>query len=409
MSSALQQLFASLTAGIGNAGNDLLARVQLVGLTGQFVVGLVVGLVWRPCVGPTLGAAIVLASQGTNLAQAGSMMAVFGIGAALPLVALAYVSRSAIGRTRSKLLHAGKAGKVLLGAIMLALAALILTGADKPMEAWLVEHSPAWLTQLTTSIARRCGEGLSRYLSRPHHVHSVAPPTDPDLLMACLQPGDVLLVEGQSRVSVAIKYLPQSPWSHAALFVGTAGRPTDAEGRPRCFLEADLREGVRLVSVAEFADLHTRVCRPVGLTAAEIDTLVGTAVARLGHQYDLKNVIDLARYLLPTPPVPVRWRRRMLGLGSGAPDLKCPLQGVRMSAHGPCIVIGQRPLDAFQFAADIGQMDVVQHCQRRAGCNAGDGRQLQRLQQVRNLQGFGQNGVESGLARARQVPAPGTG
>jgi hypothetical protein len=69
---------------------------------------------------------------------------------------------------------------------------------------------------------------------------------------------------------------------------------------------------VRLVSVAEFADLHTRVCRPVGLTAAEIDTLVGTAVARLGHQYDLKNVIDLARYLLPTP-VPVRWRRRMLG------------------------------------------------------------------------------------------------
>ncbi|EPB7243785.1 lipo-like protein, partial [Pseudomonas aeruginosa] len=88
---------------------------------------------------------------------------------------------------------------------------------------------------------------------------------------------------------------------------------------PRCFLEADLREGVRLVSVAEFADLHTRVCRPVGLTAAEIDTLIGSAVARLGHQYDLKNVIDLARYLLPTPPVPVRWRRRMLALGSGDP------------------------------------------------------------------------------------------
>jgi len=150
MSSALQQRFASLTAGLGDAGNHLLARVQLDGLTGRFVVGLVLGLVWSPCVGPTLGAAIVLASQGTSLAQAGLMMAVFGGGAALPLVVLAYVSRSAMGRTRSRLLHAGKAGKVLLGTIMVALAVLILTGADRPMEAWLVEYSPAWLTQLTT-------------------------------------------------------------------------------------------------------------------------------------------------------------------------------------------------------------------------------------------------------------------
>jgi len=173
--------------------------------------------------------------------------------------------------------------------------------------------------RILDGLARRCGQGLSRYLSQPHHAHSVAPPTDPDILMTCLRSGDVLLVEGQSRVSVAIKYLTQSTWLHAALFVGTTDRPADAEGLPRCFLEADLCEGVRLVSVTEFAGLHTRVCRPVGLTAAEIDTLIGTAMARLGHQYDLKNVIDLARYLLPPPPVPVRWRRRMLGLGSGDP------------------------------------------------------------------------------------------
>lgn len=175
------------------------------------------------------------------------------------------------------------------------------------------------MESILDAIARRCGDGLCRYLSQPHHEHSVAPATDPDLLMACLRPGDVLLVEGQSRFSAAIKYLTQSTWSHAALFVGTAGRPVDAEGRPRSFLEADLREGVRLVSVSEFADLHTRVCRPVGLSTAEIDTLIDSALARLGHQYDLKNVMDLARYLLPTPPVPVRWRRRMLALGSGDP------------------------------------------------------------------------------------------
>ena len=150
MSGALQQRFALLTAGIGNAGSNLLSRVQLDGLMGQFVVGLLLGLVWSPCVGPTLGAAIVMAGQGANLAQAASMMGVFGIGAALPLVALAFVSRSAMSRTRSKLLYAGKAGKTLLGAVMVALAVLILTGADKQMEAWLVDHSPGWLTKLTT-------------------------------------------------------------------------------------------------------------------------------------------------------------------------------------------------------------------------------------------------------------------
>ncbi len=172
---------------------------------------------------------------------------------------------------------------------------------------------------LLNGITRWIGGRLSRYLSQTRHTHSLAAPTDPGRLMACVLPGDVLLVEGQSRFSVAIKYLTQSTWSHAALFVGDASGLADDQGRTRCFLEADLRDGVRVVSVAEYAGLHCRVCRPVGLDPTEIDALVRFAMARLGHQYDLKNVIDLARYLLPTPPVPLRWRRRMLALGSGDP------------------------------------------------------------------------------------------
>jgi len=175
------------------------------------------------------------------------------------------------------------------------------------------------MADILEGIKRWMGERLSRYLARPHHVHGVAAPTDPVRLMACLRPGDVLLVEGQSRFSVAIKYLTQSTWSHAALYVGAAAGQTDAQGRVRCFLEADLRDGVRLSSVDEFAGLHCRVCRPVGLDTGEIDALIRHAMARLGHRYDLRNVVDLARYLLPTPPVPVRWRRRMLALGSGDP------------------------------------------------------------------------------------------
>jgi hypothetical protein len=167
-------------------------------------------------------------------------------------------------------------------------------------------------------ITRWLGSRLGAYLTQVTGTQGTAAPIDPAQLMACLKPGDVLLVEGQTRVSVAIKYLTQSTWSHAALYAGPTGL-SDSDGRPKCFLEADIREGVRAVGVANFEGLHCRVCRPVGLSAADIDAVIGFVTARIGHRYDLKNVFDLARYLFPTPPVPVRWRRRMLALGSGDP------------------------------------------------------------------------------------------
>ena len=152
LSGTLQQRFAAGTSGFANAGDKLIARMQIDGLWGQFFIGLVSGIVWSPCVGPTLGAAVVLASQGSHLPQVALLMGIFGVGAALPVVALAYVSRGAMMRMRGKLMQAGKTGKTLLGAIMVSLAVLILTGTDKLMEAWLVDQSPAWLTQLTTRI-----------------------------------------------------------------------------------------------------------------------------------------------------------------------------------------------------------------------------------------------------------------
>lgn len=150
LSGSLQQRFASATSGIGDAGNSLISRMDLAGLGGQFVIGLVLGVVWSPCVGPTLGAAVLLASQGSQLPQVALLMGIFGLGAALPVVGLACVGRATMVKMRSKLMLAGKAGKVILGAVMIALAALILTGADKRLETWLVTLSPAWLTYLTT-------------------------------------------------------------------------------------------------------------------------------------------------------------------------------------------------------------------------------------------------------------------
>ncbi|MET3108525.1 cytochrome c-type biogenesis protein [Oxalobacteraceae bacterium GrIS 2.11] len=150
MSSSLQQRFATATSGIGDAGNSLLNRLHLDGMSGQFVIGLVLGVVWSPCVGPTLGAAIVLASQGTDLFQVGLLMAVFGLGAALPIVVLAYMSRSAMQKMRGRLMQAGKNGKLIFGGFMILIAALILSGLDRHLEAWLVNITPAWLTTLTT-------------------------------------------------------------------------------------------------------------------------------------------------------------------------------------------------------------------------------------------------------------------
>lgn len=150
MSSSLQERFALATSSIGNAGNNFITKINLSGLGGQFAIGLALGVVWSPCVGPTLGAAIVLASQGAHLPQVVFLMGLFGIGAALPVVILAYVSRTAMMKVRGQLMQAGKTGKIVLGLIMVSVAVMILTGMDKHVEAWLVEISPDWLTALTT-------------------------------------------------------------------------------------------------------------------------------------------------------------------------------------------------------------------------------------------------------------------
>ena len=162
------------------------------------------------------------------------------------------------------------------------------------------------------------GRALARFLSIPRHIHSASVATPRERLERTLTPGDVLLVEGSSNIATAIKYLTQSTWSHLAIYIGpqTPGRLQDDT---HSFVEADLVEGVRSVGFEVFEGFPTRICRPVGLSPVEVETLVNWTIAQIGHRYDLRNVIDLARYLLPTPPVPTRFRRRMVALGSGDP------------------------------------------------------------------------------------------
>lgn len=170
-----------------------------------------------------------------------------------------------------------------------------------------------------TGPLRFVGRRLAGYLSRPR-PQEVHPATSPAALVeATLRPGDVLLVEGTSRFSTAIKYLTQSTWSHACLYVGDVIDPPGFVGPRKVLIEADINEGVRGVPFSVYAGWHSRICRPVGLTEAERNRVINYMISRLGYRYDVKNIIDLVRYLIQTPPVPSRWKRRMLALGSGDP------------------------------------------------------------------------------------------
>lgn len=176
----------------------------------------------------------------------------------------------------------------------------------------------AWLRQWL-------GQRLARHLSRePASSPSSESLAELARVAACLRPGDVILVEGRSRFSTGIKYLTQSTWSHAALYVGEealADRPECQldSGRRACVIEADLVDGVRAVDLETFAGLPLRICRPVSLGRDEVQVVIDHVTARLGHRYDLKHIFDLMRWLLPMPPIPTRFRRRLLKLGSGDP------------------------------------------------------------------------------------------
>jgi len=166
----------------------------------------------------------------------------------------------------------------------------------------------------------KIGQQLARYLTTPRVGSAQLATSRPELLASCLRAGDVLLIDGNTRIAGAIKYLTQSSWSHAALYIGLAKAPPgEGEEEVKVLLEADVLEGIRLVPLRAYSRNHTRICRPIGLSAADIDQVINYALERLDYRYDLKNIFDLARYLVLPTAIPSGWRRNLLALGSGDP------------------------------------------------------------------------------------------
>ena len=179
------------------------------------------------------------------------------------------------------------------------------------------------MEQSPDNLLDKLGRWLARRLQSESSGYEPYTPSDPETLFRTLEPGDILLVEGNQRISAAIKYLTQSTWSHAALYVGDAvapadGASADAHHQPR-LIEVNLGEGCVAVPLSKYQTYNTRICRASGLTPDDRDQIVRFMTDRLGLKYDMRNIFDLLRYFFPTPPVPVRWRRRMIALGSGDP------------------------------------------------------------------------------------------
>ncbi len=170
---------------------------------------------------------------------------------------------------------------------------------------------------------------LVTFLTEPLPRYEQRGWNDPEALRRHARKGDVLLVAGDNRISAVIRYLTQSSWSHAALYVGDEllrrGGPPADEARRRYGEEAGqlmveaLPQGVVASPLSKYVDFNIRLVRPHGLRREDRDQIVAEALAALGWRYDLRNVLDLARYLLPVGLMPVRFRRTALHFGSGAP------------------------------------------------------------------------------------------
>ena len=160
---------------------------------------------------------------------------------------------------------------------------------------------------------------VSSRISRPPDPRTAPVHSDPRRLSRCMRPGDVLLVDGNDKLSAAIRYLTQSSWSHAAMYVGDLPGKSDESGEPHSIIEVNLGEGCVSRPLSKYQYYATRICRPVNLTDADRSSVIQFLVDRLGVHYDMRNIVDLARYLIPQPPVPRSWRRKMIAFGSGEP------------------------------------------------------------------------------------------
>lgn len=157
-------------------------------------------------------------------------------------------------------------------------------------------------------------------------------PYDFNRLRHEIRPGDVLLIEGRSRMSSVIRTLTQSPWTHAALYVGrlidfeddtpqkTIRQHIDTKDNTRLIIEGLIDKGTVIMPLSSYSHHHIRICRPIGITPADLNQVIAYAISALGQPYNVRHLFDLARFLLPWTILPRRWGSSLFRTSSGKPE-----------------------------------------------------------------------------------------
>lgn len=187
--------------------------------------------------------------------------------------------------------------------------------------------------RLMDPVRRRVVAAMMRVLCKPRRTYEQRIPNDLAALQANLRPGDVILVEGDQRISQVIRYLTQSSWSHAALYIGDELRHFDAKlaaemrerwgEEARYLLVEALEDGVVCNPVAKYLRYNIRVCRPRGLRRDDLERILREVTSQIGRPYDVRHVMELARYFFPVSLIPRRWRRAALRYGGEASAVIC--------------------------------------------------------------------------------------
>jgi hypothetical protein len=169
---------------------------------------------------------------------------------------------------------------------------------------------------------------MSGWLTAEVEPHEV-PLCDFDRLSTELRPGDVLLVEGRTRIAQAIRLITQSAWTHSALYIGRLHEIADPALRAlvvqfyqndhseQLLIEAILGQGTRITPLTRYRGEHLRICRPTGLAPADAQRVAAYAIRRLGSDYDMRQLFDLARFFFPWGVLPRRWRSSLLRHSAG--------------------------------------------------------------------------------------------